>query len=168
MSAELDIKRVQDYLRKFPDIDVDAVVLCLHLRRLTQDILNDIDQYFELSSLSRNRFDVLRLLFHHQEQALTPGELAQDIGVTPASMTSNLDQLEAQSYIRRVSHPTDRRSIVVRLTNKGRDFMARELPDHYRQGTRILRYLDQQEREVLWGLYEKVALGTRDLAAGRQ
>ena len=160
MDKSLEIRRIRKYLEKIPNLDTETVILCLHLRRLTRDILDIIDRYFERSGFSRSRFDILRLLFHHPDHAQTPAELASDVGLTRASMTSNLDYLETKGLVRREPHPSDRRSISVSLTEKGQEFMAEELPRQYQQSTLIFSPLSQDERSMLLALYSKVALGT--------
>lgn len=45
-------------------------------------------------------------------------------------MTTLLDRLEAKSYVGRVSHPQDRRSLLVRLTPSGEQALVWAF-DHY-------------------------------------
>lgn len=40
--------------------------------------------------------------------------------MTPSTMTSLIDRLERGDYVRRRAHPTDRRTIVLELTAKGK------------------------------------------------
>lgn len=166
MDEALEIQWVEDFLKGYPDLDADAVILCLRMRRLTRDVLRNIDQYFAQSGLSRSRFDVLRALFHHPDQALTPTELAAEVGITRASMTSNLDELEEQGLIRRGPHPNDRRRISIHLSEKGHEFMVEELPHHYEQSALVLSHLTEDERSALLALYGRVALGTKHLLTG--
>ncbi len=46
---------------------------------------------------------------------LTAGELAQQTGLTTASITGVLDRLEEGGYVRRVRDPQDRRRVMVEL-----------------------------------------------------
>lgn len=165
MDTALELQRIKKYLEKIPNLDTETVILCLRLRRLTRDILDNIERYFERSGLSRSRFDILRVLFHHPNHVQTPAELACEVGLTRASMTSNLDHLETQGLVRREPHPSDRRSISIFLTEKGHEFMAKELPKQYQQSTLIFSPLSQEERSILLTLYNKVALGTKKALA---
>ena len=54
------------------------------------------------------------------EHATSPTEIAQRLGVTAAGATEVIDRLEAKGYIRRMAHPTDRRSTRVEITPAGR------------------------------------------------
>src|SRR5436305_5685102 len=48
------------------------------------------------------------------------GWLARRADLTSGAMTSRLDALEAEGLVRRVRDPDDRRSVLVELTDKGR------------------------------------------------
>lgn len=45
--------------------------------------------------------------------------LADEIGLTPRNMTALVDATEAEGLVRRAVHPTDRRAVLIQLTDKG-------------------------------------------------
>jgi len=51
---------------------------------------------------------------------LSPSALAKRLGLASASITSLLDRLELAGMVARQPHPTDRRSLFVMLTERGR------------------------------------------------
>lgn len=51
--------------------------------------------------------------------ALTPRQVADKVGLTPSTVTSLLDRLEAAGLATRTAHPTDRRKSVVTITEDG-------------------------------------------------
>jgi DNA-binding MarR family transcriptional regulator len=53
----------------------------------------------------------------------TAGELAKAAELSPASMSSMLDQLERDGIVERRRSETDRRVVVVSLTEKGRELL---------------------------------------------
>lgn len=55
----------------------------------------------------------------------TPSALARRVGVTPATVTAQLDRLELAGHVVRRSNPRDRRSVLVVLTDRGHDLAAR-------------------------------------------
>jgi DNA-binding MarR family transcriptional regulator len=61
---------------------------------------------------------VLGLLLHNGPQ--TPSVIAARVGLTPASTTALLDRLAGGQLVRRTPHPSDRRSVLVELTDLGR------------------------------------------------
>lgn len=50
--------------------------------------------------------------------------LGAELGVTPRYVTALVDELERQDLVRRRPHPTDRRAILVELTDSGRTSCA--------------------------------------------
>lgn len=67
--------------------------------------------------LTRARAELLWVL-HHQGQA-TQHALSQALGCTPRNVTGLVDALETDGFVARHPHPTDRRAILVALTEQG-------------------------------------------------
>jgi DNA-binding MarR family transcriptional regulator len=85
--------------------------------------------------LTRARASLLWLL-HHDGPA-NQRALAQALRVTPRNVTGLVDALEADGFVARTAHPTDRRATVVTLTRHGQD-TANALAEDYRNGARHL------------------------------
>ena len=67
----------------------------------------------------------VRALFQlARDEEITAGELARRAELSPGSMTSMLDQLEASGIVRRRRSETDRRQVIVTLTDGGRELLA--------------------------------------------
>ncbi len=80
-------------------------------------ILGDFDLTFA-------RFEVLTLLSFTREGQLPMGKLGDRLQVHPASVTSAVDRLERQGFVRREPHPTDGRTTLAGLTDEGRAVAA--------------------------------------------
>lgn len=59
------------------------------------------------------------LLLHAARGDSTPSLLKSRLGTDTAGMTRLLDRLQAKGLLRRARHPSDRRSVVVELTDEG-------------------------------------------------
>jgi DNA-binding MarR family transcriptional regulator len=55
-----------------------------------------------------------------EEGPCRPGELASQLGQAPQPLTDPLDALERDGFAERKPHPTDRRAILVSVTNRGK------------------------------------------------
>ncbi|WP_395691040.1 MarR family winged helix-turn-helix transcriptional regulator [Nocardioides sp.] len=100
------------------------------------------------NELSLGQMAVLGCLYRHGG-ALTIGELAAAERVQPPSMTRTVNCLEGSGDVVRRPHPTDRRQVVVELSDTGR---ARLLADRDRRTAWLaqrLRELTPDERAVL-------------------
>jgi DNA-binding MarR family transcriptional regulator len=64
-------------------------------------------------------------------------DLHKNFGHRRSTLTSVLDRLEGRGYVRREAHPTSRRSVMVRLTDEGREV-----------GERVSRLLHDMESAV--------------------
>jgi DNA-binding MarR family transcriptional regulator len=58
-------------------------------------------------------------------ERLTQRELADALKVTPRNVTALIDGLETTGFVRRTTHPTDRRALVIVLTKKGERTVSR-------------------------------------------
>ncbi len=56
---------------------------------------------------------------------MTPGELADYEKVQPPSMTRVIAVLEERGLVRRSAHPTDRRQVILTVTDEGRSLVDR-------------------------------------------
>ena len=66
---------------------------------------------------------------------MTPGELAQETGLTTGAITGIVDRLAKAGYAARVPHPTDRRSVIVE-TAPDRYYLDVPEYDRWRRGLR--------------------------------
>src|SRR5579875_3835314 len=74
-----------------------------------------------LASLSDTQLAALSVLEAHP--AMTPGELAEHEKVQPPSMTRVIAVLEERQLVMRAPHPTDRRQVVLSVTEEGRSLV---------------------------------------------
>lgn len=55
---------------------------------------------------------------------LTPRDLGRRLVISSGTLTTMLDRLAAGGYVVRAAHPHDRRSLLVRLTDRGREILT--------------------------------------------
>ena len=75
------------------------------------------------TELSDTQLGALAALERHD--AMTPGELAEHEKVQPPSMTRVIAVLEERDLVLRSPHPTDRRQVVLTVTEEGRAVVQR-------------------------------------------
>ncbi len=97
--------------------------------------------------LSDTQLAALAALERHT--AMTPGELADHEKVQPPSMTRVVTVLEERGLVTREAHATDRRQVVLTVTDHGRTVVqqARRLREAWL--AQRLRELTPQERQTL-------------------
>jgi DNA-binding MarR family transcriptional regulator len=76
-------------------------------------------EYFGVNRTAMRCMDVLE-----RAGQLTAGEIARQTGLTSGAVTALLDRLERADWVRRLRDQTDRRRILVELTDKARQAAA--------------------------------------------
>ena len=66
------------------------------------------------------RYEVLMLLSFSRTGAMPMKRVGSRLQVHPTSVTSAVDRLQAQGFVERRSHPTDRRAVLACITDAGR------------------------------------------------
>lgn len=69
-------------------------------------------------AITPGQYSVLALIDRHK--AMTPRDIAAHEKVQPPSMTRTLATLEELELVQREEHPTDRRQVLISLTDEGR------------------------------------------------
>jgi DNA-binding MarR family transcriptional regulator len=90
------------------------------IMRAQQIVLARVDEALKPWSLTFARYELLVLLTFSKEGILPLGKMGDRLMLHQASVTNLVDRLEQQGYVRRVPHPTDRRTTLAQLTAEGR------------------------------------------------
>lgn len=158
----------EEWKRERPDID--AKVMALVGRLLEAAHLLERDWLFPLAAefdLHQGEFDVIATLRRAgAPYALTPTALYEGLMLSSGAMTSRLDRLERKGLIERAPAPSDRRSILVRLTPAGLALIDRVLPLHVANEQRALASLTQKDRKQLDELLSRLVAGLRRSPSG--
>jgi DNA-binding MarR family transcriptional regulator len=148
-----------------PDIDWPAVECFLNLVRVAGYAMIAIDHHLARHNLTRGRFMVLGVLARESPKAMCPSELAAVCGVTRATITGLVDSLERDGMVTREMSPADRRMMPVRLTDEGRAFLDKAMPDYYRRVAQATIQLSQSEKVAMQSALAKIKSGMSALTA---
>src|SRR5262249_35820919 len=132
---------------RYPDLDPSAIEACVALLRVGGETFAAFGEHFARHGTSQGRFIILMLLNLNPDRGVSPSELADMARVPRATVTGLLDGLESDGLVQRVPLAADRRSHSICLTSKGRDFMDKMLPDHFRRMTGLMAGLNEDERQ---------------------
>ncbi|MFH8365788.1 MarR family winged helix-turn-helix transcriptional regulator [Streptomyces sp. NPDC018031] len=133
-----------------PDLDVSPMAVLGRMKRLARLVDAAQRRTFAEHGLDPASFDVLATLRRSDPpHGLTAAELMLASMVTSGAITQRLDRLQARGLVTRSPGETDRRVVLVTLTEEGRALIDAALPDHVETQERLLAALGGAERESL-------------------
>jgi DNA-binding MarR family transcriptional regulator len=136
--------------RERPDLDVTPMEVLSRISRLAHHLDRRRAGAFGAHGLEPWEFDVLAALRRSGvPYQLTPGQLVRETLVTSGTMTNRVDRLVARSLVSRDDHPGDRRGILVRLTDRGRETVDAALVDLLEAERAMLADLPDTDRNHL-------------------
>lgn len=149
MSDVTAIRVPADFEKEFPGASRSAAEVAANLVRASDAFLAELERRRrEIADLSASAFQALAIL-EGAGEPLAGHVIAERLLVSSASVTSLLDTLEARGLVERHAHPTDRRKILVHLTDDAREIVDRMLPTVHAAATDALGDLSEGEREQL-------------------
>jgi DNA-binding MarR family transcriptional regulator len=95
------------------------------------------------------------------------GELARRAELTSGAMTSRLDALEKEGLVRRLRDAGDRRSVLVELTEKGRQKHEQTMGIQAQKEALLAEALTDREKEQLNALLRRVMVTLEDRYPGK-
>ncbi|MFC7743416.1 MarR family winged helix-turn-helix transcriptional regulator [Nocardiopsis composta] len=93
---------------------------------------------------------------------LTAGQLVESSMVTSGAITNRIDRLVAKGLVTREVDPRNRRSVLITLTEQGKELIDRVVADHVDLEARLLSTLSGPDRERLAGLLRELLIGLGD------
>lgn len=165
MCADMAEPKQRDHIDRFldrltglghPDIDLEVEGIVDRIGGLNRRIKKGMETVvaeYDLTLPDWHAMSRLRLASDHRS---SPGELATDLELSSGAMTSRLDRLEEQGFVRRLSDPKDRRGVVVELTPEGKAAWDRTAGIAARREAFFASALTKGEQRQLNGLLRKL------------
>jgi DNA-binding MarR family transcriptional regulator len=140
-----------------PDLDLGAMATVARLLELARELQSHLGALAASYDVQVPEADVLFTLRRAgRPYRLPPTKLSESLLVSSGTLTSRLDRLEAKGLIERVPHPSDRRSVEVALTERGRWLVDEAMTEHVATEQRLLAALSDDERDELDRLASKL------------
>lgn len=141
---------VAAWRRERPDLDVSPLEVLSRVDRLSRHLDRARRAAFAAHGLEAWAFDVLAALRRAgRPYQLSPGQLVTQTLVTSGTMTNRVDRLAAQGLVTRLPDPSDRRGVLVRLTDTGRERVDAAVEDLVRREHGLLSTLAEHDRDDL-------------------
>lgn len=119
-------------------------------------VLDTSDGKLAKLGLQRSDSDVLASLFFNNN-LLSPTQLYEAMLFSSGGMTKVLKRLEERGLISRIPSTDDRRSLLVRLEEKGAKLISSVLLEVAEYQSQLLSVLDEEEKRVIETAFKKLA-----------
>jgi len=99
---------------------------------------------------------ILMVVLDEGDEGLRQKDIAERLGLNAPAITEHIDRLETEHYLERCTNPNDKRSTLVKLTEKGRA-RAYEVADERRErAAEFCSILTEEEKDALILLLDKL------------
>jgi DNA-binding MarR family transcriptional regulator len=150
MSADQVDVMVAQWAEREPDLDVSALEVVGRLLLGAEKLQRALVAALRPLGLSYGDFDVLNTLRRRNDpRGTNPRDLAESALITSGAMTARLDRLDRAGLVERHLDDTDRRQVLVRLTDKGDRLAAEALRAVLAADAEFLAPLPEPERRSL-------------------
>lgn len=117
----------------------------------------------ELLGVSEHQFYVLAALAHLGPQV--QAHLSEPLQIDKATMVGLINDLEHKGLVQRQPHPTDRRAVLIHLTDAGRAMLGHGYEISKRFEQHFFKGIKPEEQELLLTILKRLAANANELAA---
>jgi DNA-binding MarR family transcriptional regulator len=150
---------VAQWRNQRPDLDPSAKAITGRILRLHDVILRAFNSAFAVHGLKYPNYAVLATLRSSGEPyEMTPSALQEMMVLTSGGLSKLLSRLEKQQLIVRTVGLSDRRSVIVRLTDKGRELIDKAMATQADVEHELIASLSAEERKVMETLLRRLVL----------
>jgi DNA-binding MarR family transcriptional regulator len=150
------------------DLDLTVEGIVERVQGINRRIKRMHDETLDQLGLTMSDWHVLTALrWAGEPYHRKAGELARRADLTSGSMTSRLDALEKEGLVRRLRDPDDRRSVLVELTDKGRQKHEQTMGIQGQKEALLAEALTDREKDQLNALLRRVMLTLEDRYPGK-
>lgn len=158
---------IDAWARERPDLDVSTVGIVSRITRLAARFTAAMEATFAAHGLTKPTFEAIAALRRSgAPYRMSQTDLMRALSLTPGTVSVRIDRLVAEGLVEREADPGDRRTVLVRLTARGEDAFENVVHAHLETERRLLRVLDESERDALAALLRRLVLDTAP-AGGR-
>jgi DNA-binding MarR family transcriptional regulator len=152
---------IELWAKELPEMDLRVEAIATRLQMLAKFLDRRRDAVLAGHGLQWWEFKTLHMLRRGgPPYRATPGELATQLNLSPATLTNRLDALVRQGYVLREHDCDDRRKVVAMLTEAGLKIWQQGIGDISRVEEDLVGELGRTEQDQLIVLLRRLVLAT--------
>lgn len=141
-------------LKELPEVFLLTFPIALIHKTIFSQLESFLKENFDLLN---SEIDVLALLYTH-DRVLSPTQLYDMTVFSSGGMTKLLKRLQERELIYRKQDPTDKRCMLVCLTQSGEDLVRNSFKDISKECSKYFEVLSKDEMQTFSTLLKKVLL----------
>ncbi|ERI90305.1 transcriptional regulator, MarR family [Clostridiales bacterium oral taxon 876 str. F0540] len=154
---------IEQWKNEIPELNTKDMAILGRLQRIVKFSERKLGENFSKFTLNSGEFDVLATLRRSGgEFKLKPTKLYNLLMVTSGAMTNRIDTLEKKGLVNRVNDTEDRRTVYVKLTEKGLSLINEAVYEHVSVEEELLKKLTEEEKEILNSILRKISLNLEE------
>lgn len=114
------------------------------------------DRFFSQFGLTDVQFNILMILKEHGSAGLSQQELSEHLIVTKSNVVGLIDRLERSGFVKRMSHPSDRRFNQIVLTPKGGKLELKIEESYFAEVDKMMNALTTSQKKSVIQAMEKI------------
>ena len=136
--------------------EFEVFALSLPITLIHKNMFNDTEHFLKTNyDLLHSHIDVLASLYF-DGNSLSPTDLYDAIVFSSGGMTKVLRKLEERNLIKREASSNDKRSMLISLTQEGKDLIENCMIEVAKQKEKKFSILTQKEKEDLKNILSKI------------
>lgn len=152
-------RQLEVWKRELPQLDLLTEGVVERIQKLSRYLERSMNDTLAEFGLSYGEFRVLAALRKcGAPYRLSPGQLAELLGLSSSAMTNRLDRLETAGVVRRLPDPADRRALKIEPTEDGWRIWEEIVAAQAEKESHVASALTDGEKERLAGLLRTLML----------
>lgn len=148
---------IRQWAEELPRLNTDALAAVVRIQRLAKLLKRQTTEALARHDLKHWEYDVLSVLRRQGAPFEMPAtDIAKDALLSTGAMTTRIDGLELKGLVRRRANKLDGRSVIVRLSAKGKRLIDAALATRLADANDALDSLSLVERRQLSGSLRRV------------
>lgn len=161
ITNKIAVQIAPDFAARYPTASARATECAMNLVFTAELLVKRIASLLQPFALSPASGLALSIVAD-SESPLSPHKIAERLIISRATVTGLIDSLERQGYVQRRPHPSDRRMLLVEVTETGREVANRFRPIVHHQQKQWLEILSDDEQQRLIDSLQQVQASLLD------
>jgi len=140
--------------------EVNTLNAFIKLMRSTESLNNRLNRHLAEADLTVSQFGTLEVL--HHLGPLNQRAIGEKLLKSGGNITMVIDNLERSGHVKRKKDPSDRRAVLIHLTNKGEKFIEEFFPKHLEKIKEEFSVLTEDEKKTLAELCKKLGVESQE------